>query len=98
MSRDTTLPADAGPGAAAADRGSGRAGPDAASPSAGIDGVLIDRIADWLMRKRFTNPRSIVAIVLHYAGLVDHAASGRLASGKRAAARASTAAVTPPFP
>ena len=49
MSRDTTLPADAGPGAATADRGSGRAGPDAASPSAGIDGVLIDRIADWLM-------------------------------------------------
>ena len=49
MSRDTTLPADAGPGAATADRGSGRAGPDVASPSAGIDGVLIDRIADWLM-------------------------------------------------
>ena len=49
MSRDTTLPADAGSGAATADRGSGRAGPDAASPSAGIDGVLIDRIADWLM-------------------------------------------------
>ena len=69
MSRDTTLPADARPGAATADR-----------------------------RKRFTNPRSIVAIVLHYAGLVDHAVSGRLASGKRAAARASTAAVTPPFP
>ena len=49
MSRDPTLPADAGPGAATADRWSGRAGPDVASPSAGIDGVLIDRTADWLM-------------------------------------------------
>ena len=49
MSRDTMLPADAGPGAATADRWSGRAGPNVASPPAGIDGVLIDRIADWLM-------------------------------------------------
>ena len=49
MSRDTTLSADAGPGAATADRGSSRAGPAIASPAAGVDGVLIDRIADWLM-------------------------------------------------
>lgn len=49
MSRDTTSPSDGGPGAATADRRSGGAGPNVASPSAGIDGILIDRTADWLM-------------------------------------------------
>ena len=49
MSRDTMLPADAGPGAETAARRGGRAGPNVASPSAGIDGILIDRTADWLM-------------------------------------------------
>ena len=49
MSQNTMLPADAGPGAETADRRSGRAGPNLASPSAGIDGILIDRTADWLM-------------------------------------------------
>ena len=49
MSRDTTSPSDGGSGAATADRRSGGAGPNVASPSAGIDGILIDRTADWLM-------------------------------------------------
>ena len=49
MSRETTPSPAGGADPAPADRGSRVFGPDPRSPSAGIDGVLIDRITDWLI-------------------------------------------------
>ena len=49
MNREAMPPPAGGSDAAPADRRSGGAGRDESPPSGGIDGVLIDRTADWLM-------------------------------------------------
>ena len=49
MTRETAALPRGGPVAASAERPSVGTRPDSTSPPAGIDGVLIDRIADWLI-------------------------------------------------
>ena len=49
MSPETMSPRDGGSGEAPSDRRRSGPGHDKRSPSGGIDGVLIDRVADWLM-------------------------------------------------
>jgi len=55
MSR-ITMPPAGGPGAAAVGRSDGSAGPDRSSPPGRIDGVLVDRIADWLVSSALGRP------------------------------------------
>ena len=49
MNRETEAPSGGGPDAASTERRSDGGRPDTTSAPAGIDGVLIDRIAHWLM-------------------------------------------------
>ena len=48
MSR-IAIPSAGGPGAPAVGRSDSPVGPDQSSLPGGIDGVLVDRIADWLV-------------------------------------------------
>ena len=56
MNREMMPPPDGGSDQATADRWSGGPGPDKSPRSGGIDGVLIDRIADWLMSSARCDP------------------------------------------
>ena len=49
MKRGTMVPGERVPETAPSGHGSAGAGAEPASPPAGVDGVLIDRVADWLM-------------------------------------------------